>query len=128
MEKLNLTPVEEITSDVGETNESARTEEMHGLILRLLLEFFDGDMPISELTFDKIRKWKEWMKKNKKPNTVRGYIIKLRVVIKHLQLKGYPVINHELIIGKGNKPRLCFMDDETHKYIDELPAHFLPTV
>lgn len=177
-------------------NESARTEEMHGLVLKLLLEFFGGDMPISELTFDKIRKWKEWMQKNKKPNTVRGYIIKLRVVIKHLQLKGYPVINHELIgipkrdatvvdflevdevkkliqasfkksngysrfkryrnramlsllyssgirngelcainacqikpgdntftiIGKGNKPRLCFMDDETHKYIDEYMA------
>lgn len=122
--------------------------------------------------------------------------IKLRVVIKHLQLKGYSVINHELIgipkrdatvvdfleveevkkliqasfkkfsgysrfkryrnramlsllyssgirngelcainacqikpedntftiIGKGNKPRLCFMDDETHKYIDEYMA------
>lgn len=177
-------------------NESARTEEMHGLVLKLLLEFFGGDMPISELTFDQIRKWKEWMQKNKKPNTVRGYIIKLRVVIKHLQLKGYPVINHELIgipkrdatvvdflevdevkkliqasfkksngysrfkryrnramlsllyssgirngelcainacqikpgdntftiIGKGNKPRLCFMDDETHKYIDEYMA------
>ncbi|MBR3353316.1 tyrosine-type recombinase/integrase [Candidatus Saccharibacteria bacterium] len=177
-------------------NESARTEEMHGLVLRLLLEFFGGDIPISELTFDQIRKWKEWMQKNKKPNTVRGYIIKLRVVIKHLQLKGYPVINHELIgipkrdatvvdflevdevkkliqasfkksngysrfkryrnramlsllyssgirngelcainacqikpgdntftiIGKGNKPRLCFMDDETHKYIDEYMA------
>ena len=177
-------------------NESARTEEMHGLVLKLLLEFFGGDMSISELTFDQIRKWKEWMQKNKKPNTVRGYIIKLRVVIKHLQLKGYPVINHELIgipkrdatvvdflevdevkkliqasfkksngysrfkryrnramlsllyssgirngelcainacqikpgdntftiIGKGNKPRLCFMDDETHKYIDEYMA------
>lgn len=177
-------------------NESARTEEMHGLVLKLLLEFFGGDIPISELTFDQIRKWKEWMQKNKKPNTVRGYIIKLRVVIKHLQLKGYPVINHELIgipkrdatvvdflevdevkkliqasfkksngysrfkryrnramlsllyssgirngelcainacqikpgdntftiIGKGNKPRLCFMDDETHKYIDEYMA------
>ena len=177
-------------------NESARTEEMHGLVLRLLLEFFEEDIPVSELTFDKIRKWKEWMQKTKKPNTVRGYIIKLRVVIKHLQLKGYPVINHELIgipkrdatvvdflevdevkkliqasfkksngysrfkryrnramlsllyssgirngelcainacqikpgdntftiIGKGNKPRLCFMDDETHKYIDEYMA------
>lgn len=78
-------------------NESARTEEMHGLVLRLLLEFFKEDIPISELTFDKIRKWKEWMQKTKKPNTVRDYIIKLRVVIKHLQLKGYPVINHELI-------------------------------
>lgn len=177
-------------------NESARTEEMHGLVLRLLLEFFGGDIPISELTFDKIRKWKEWTQKNKKPNTVRGYIIKFRVVIKHLQPKGYPVINHVLIviskreatvvdflevdevkkliqssfkksngysrfkwyrnramlsllyssgirngelcainacqiklgdntftiIGKGNKPRLCFMDDETHKYIDEYMA------
>ena len=174
-------------------NESARTEEMHGLVLRLLLEFLGEDIPVSELTFDKIRKWKEWMQRSKKPNTVRGYIIKLRVVIKHLQLKGYPVINHELIgipkrdatvvdflevdevrklieisfkkspgytkfkryrnramisllyssgirngelcaintaqikdgdntftiIGKGNKPRLCFMDDTTHKYIDE---------
>ncbi len=78
-------------------NESDRTEEMHGLALRTLLEFFGEDIKVTDLTFDKIRKWKEWLSKDKKPNTVRGYIIKLRVVIKHLRLKGYPVINHELI-------------------------------
>ena len=26
------------------------------------------------------------------------------------------------IIGKGNKPRICFMDDETHRYINEYLA------
>ncbi|MBR2544471.1 hypothetical protein IKF04_04210 [Candidatus Saccharibacteria bacterium] len=86
-------------------NESARTEVMHGLVLRPLLEFFGGDIPISELIFNQIRKWKEWIQKNKKPNTVRDYIIKLRVVIKHLQLKGYPVINRELGEGLGFKSR-----------------------
>ena len=177
-------------------NQSDRTEEMHGLALKQLLKFFGEDIMMSELTFDMIRKWKDWLSKDKKPNTVRGYIIKLRVVIKHLRLKGYDVINHELIgipkrdatvvdflevdevkkliqasfkkspgysrfkryrnrailsllfssgirngelcainscqikpgdntftiIGKGNKARLCFMDDETHKYIDEYMA------
>ena len=68
-------------------NQSDRTEEMHGLALKQLLEFFGKDIMMSELTFDMIRKWKDWLSKDKKPNTVRGYIIKLRVVIKHLRLK-----------------------------------------
>ena len=177
-------------------NESRRTEEMHDCALRLLLEFFGEDIMLSELTFDKVRKWKDWLSKTKKPNTVRGYIIKVRVVVKYLQFMGYKTLNYELIgipkrdatvvdflevdevrrlievsfkrsngyshfkryrnramlslmfssgirngelvslntsqikdgentftiIGKGNKPRICFMDDETHRYINEYLA------
>lgn len=176
-------------------NESDRTEEMHNLALKCFIDFAE-DIPVSEVTFDLVRKWKDHLAKNKKPNTVRGYIIKLRVVIKYLQMNGYNVINHELIgipkrestvvdfleidevrtllrvsfaksvgyskfkryrnramiallfssgirnselcslnrnqikkgindftiVGKGDKPRLCFMDDITHQYIDEYLA------
>lgn len=71
MEKKDLSIIEAFelyrVEQIVYKNESARTEEMHGLVLRSLLEFFGGDIPISELTFDQIRKWKEWMQKNKKP-------------------------------------------------------------
>ncbi len=176
-------------------NQSDRTEEMHGLALRSFTNFA-GDMPISELSFDIIRKWKDHLSKTLKPNTVRGYIIKFRVVVKYLNMNGYRTMNYEMIgipkrdtvvveflevdevkqlirvafqkspgysrfkryrnramlallfssglrnselcsmdcsqikkglneftiIGKGNKSRLCFMDNQTHKYIDEYLA------
>ena len=100
-------------------NQSDRTEDMHGLALKQLLEFFGEDIMMSELTFDMIRKWKDWLSKNKKPNTVRGYIIKLRVVVKYLQLKGYKVINHELIgIPKRDATVVDFLEvDEVKKLI-----------
>lgn len=173
-------------------NESDRTEEMHQLAKQRFIEFA-GDIPVSEVSFDVVRKWKDYMSRSMKPNTVRGYIIKFRVVIKYLRMQGYKVINHEVIgipkreatvvdfldtedvkkllrvsfqkspgyskfkryrnramiallfssgirnselcsinrnqikdgsneftiVGKGDKPRVCFMDDVTHRYIDE---------
>lgn len=77
-------------------NEPDRTEEMHALALKCFIKFA-GDITVSELTFDIVRKWKDHLSKSMKPNTVRGYVIKLRVVIKYLERNGYKVLNHELI-------------------------------
>lgn len=77
-------------------NQSQRTEEMHRLALKSLISFA-GDMPISDLTFDMVRKWKDHMSKTKSANTTRGYIIKLRVVLAHIRLQGYTALNPELV-------------------------------
>lgn len=78
-------------------NQSAKTEEMNRLACRSLLSY-TGDIHIEDLTFDLVRKWKEHLEKTRSPNTVRGYVIKLRVVLKHLAQHGYKnIINAEAI-------------------------------
>jgi integrase/recombinase XerD len=188
-------------------NQSAKTEEMSVGAMNALISFV-GDIPITDLTFDVVRKWKTHLEKTRGQNTVRGYIIKLRVVLKHLILRGHEgILNPEIVgvpkrlrtvidyltpeevntlidavfkpgegytkinryrnralisflyasgvrnselcqlnrsslhfedntftvVGKGNKPRLCFFDDRAKKHIeeylelreDEHPALFL---
>lgn len=177
-------------------NQSAKTEEMNHCAMKSIVNFL-GDIPIADLEFDDVRRWTADLRKTRSSNTVRGYILKIRVVLKHLKALGYEDIldaeavgipkrdsrvvdylevseveamlhavfqkgpgysrfkryrnraiialmfsaglrNGELcsmersqikdgvdsftIIGKGNKPRVCFIDPVTHKYIDEYLA------
>ena len=176
-------------------NQSAKTEEMNQCAMKSIVAFL-GDIPIAELDFDQVRKWTTDLRKTRTSNTVRGYILKLRVVLKHLKARGYKVLDAEVVgipkrdsrvvdylevseveamlhavfqkgpgysrfkryrnramialmfsaglrngelcnmertqikdgvdsftvIGKGNKPRVCFIDPITHKYIDEYLA------
>lgn len=172
-------------------NQSKRTEEMHNLVLKLLLNFM-GNIPIEDLTFQDVRDWKEWLEKDKSQNTVRGYVIRLRVVLGFLKARGFEVIDPDaigvpqrnnvpvdyvspdevyllirasfmtgpgisnrsryrnralisllyasgirvselcalnrsdlkedrsfVVIGKGNKARVCFFDRRTQRYLDE---------
>lgn len=176
-------------------NQSAKTEEMNNCAMRSIINYL-GDIPVKDLTFDSVRKWTSDLRKTRSSNTVRGYILKLRVVLRHLRLSGYDVMDPQVIgvpkrdshivdflevseveelldasfchspgyskfkryrnraiiallfsaglrngelcsmdrhqikdgvdsftiIGKGNKPRICFIDPVTHKYIDEYLA------
>lgn len=68
-------------------NQSRKTEENSVVTMRSLVSYF-GDVDICTLTFEDIRNWKQCLDKNKKPQTVRNYIIKLRVVLKYLRAKG----------------------------------------
>lgn len=79
-------------------NQSRRTEEMSGNARDALIDF-TGNVPIQDLTFDAVRKWKEHLEKTRTANTVRGYIIKLRVVLRHLRDKGVPGILNPNIVG-----------------------------
>ena len=78
-------------------NQSKRTEEMSRNACKSLIRFLGKDIPVADITFDIIRKWKEYLERNMSQNTVRGYVMKLKVVIKHLNHKGEDVINHEMI-------------------------------
>jgi site-specific recombinase XerD len=82
-------------------NQSPKTEENHSYALKWLIEFA-GDIQIEDLSFDQVRNWKLWLDKgtNGKPrsaSTVREYIIRLRVVLRHAQKRGYGVLDFELI-------------------------------
>ena len=176
-------------------NQSAKTEEMNQCAMKSIVAFL-GDIPIADLEFDMVRKWTADLRKTRTSNTVRGYILKVRVVLKHLRACGYDVLDPEVVgipkrdsrvadylevdeiqamlhavfqkgagyskfkryrnramialmfsaglrngelcamertqikdgvdsftvIGKGDKPRVCFIDPVTHKYIDEYLA------
>lgn len=82
-------------------NQSPKTEENHNIACKWLTDYF-GNIDIETLTFEQIRDWKIWLDKGtdgrpRSASTVREYIIRLRVVLRHLERKGEPVINYELI-------------------------------
>jgi integrase/recombinase XerD len=78
-------------------NQSAKTEEMSLCAMNSLIDYC-GDIQVSDLTFDTVRKWKEHLSRSRHRNTVRGYILKLRVVLRYLKLKGHTdILNFEMV-------------------------------
>lgn len=75
-------------------NQSVKTEENHFVAMKSITNYL-GDIEVSSLTFDMVRNWKCDLEKNRSDATVRNYIIKLRVVLKYLQVKGVPCLNPE---------------------------------
>lgn len=101
-------------------NQSKRTAETSLNAMNLLVKFA-GDIPVTQLSFDLIRKWKEHLERTKGQNTVRCYIIKLRVVLKHLQLRGYEgIINPEMVGVPKRQDRIVefVTPEEVNKLID----------
>lgn len=78
-------------------NQSPKTEETHRYACKLLIEYL-GDIEIESLSFDMVRNWKQHLSHNREVSTVREYIIRLRVVLKHLQRRGYNVLDYELVV------------------------------
>jgi integrase/recombinase XerD len=77
-------------------NQSSKTEEMNNLTMKSLVGFL-GDLQVSDLTFQHVRDWKNEMSKTKSQNTVRGYIIKLRVVLSYVSKRGYKTLDPDII-------------------------------
>lgn len=73
-------------------SQSPKTEEMHQLALRSIINFM-GDLSLDQLTFGKVRDWKMELSKGRSQLTVRGYIIKLRLVLDYLRRNGYQVLD-----------------------------------
>ena len=79
-------------------NQSAKTEEMNNCAMKSIINFL-GDIPITDLSFDAVRKWTADLRKTRTSNTVRGYILKIRVVLKHLRALGYEDILDPEAVG-----------------------------
>lgn len=77
-------------------NQSARTEESNDLARRSLVGFV-GDIPLETLSFQNIRDWKENLECCVSKNTVRLYIIRLRVVLRFMRIRGYPCVSEESV-------------------------------
>lgn len=86
-------------------NQSRKTEENHVYAMKSLVRFL-GDIELEDLTFDAVRQWKQSMEVRRLGNnTVRSYIIKLRVVLKYMNLKGIPCLNPDLIPAPHRETR-----------------------
>lgn len=99
-------------------NQSSKTEEMNRLAMRSLIAF-TGDIPVGDLTFDVVRKWKDHISKTKGQNTVRGYVLKLRVVLGYLRLKGYTNVLNPEIVGVP-KRKSVVVEFISEKEVDRL--------
>lgn len=76
--------------------QSRRTLENNDLVKRLIVTTI-GDKSIRSLTMDDIARWVAEISKTRRQNSVRLYVVRLRVVLKHMRTMGYKVINPELI-------------------------------
>lgn len=169
-------------------NQSSKTEECHEGCKHLLLSFLP-DKDIKQLSLLDIRRWREHMAKSRRQNSVRVYIVRLRAVLRYLNLRDIECLRADLIpvpereatvpvylseqeveamidnaynirnafvisllyssgirlselialnrgqivdrrftvIGKGRKPRLCFIDERTeqlmNKYFEQRQDH-----
>lgn len=78
-------------------NQSIRTEESHNLALKSLLSYIP-DQDIEILTFDQIRDWKISLDRRRLcDNTIRGMVLKIRLVLRHARLHGYDCVDPELL-------------------------------
>lgn len=78
------------------SNQSKKTEENHLVCFRALIAYF-GDINIETLTFPLIRDWKLELDKHRSPETVRNYVIKLRVVLAYMLHLGVASIDPKTI-------------------------------
>lgn len=104
-------------------NQSPKTEENHLSCLRLLLAFF-GDIEIESLSREQIRAWRYDLNKKRSSGTVRGYVIKLRVVLGYLRDNGYAVVSPEKIqVPLRDQPNPTFLTpDQVKLFIDSCDA------
>lgn len=77
-------------------NQSRKTEENHDIVARAIVKHC-GDIEIESLTFESVRRWKLELDKGRSAETVRNYIIKLRVVLAYLRKCGYKVLDPDLV-------------------------------
>lgn len=77
-------------------NQSLSTERHHGDTCKALLAFLKQDMPIRDLSFEHVRKWRNHMElKRCSSGTIYGYIVRLRCVLKHMAKLNEPCLSVE---------------------------------
>lgn len=101
--------------------QSKSTQEHHTDTLNSLIKFLGEDILLSVLTFELVRDWKFWMDGRKlSPLTVRGYLIRLRVVLSYMHMRGIDCLDPELIHLPKRPDRIpeVISPQEVEKMID----------
>lgn len=77
-------------------HQSIRICQTHAVTRRMLVEIL-GDKDMADITVEDIGKWVKELRKRRCSNTVRNYIVRLRVVTEYLALIDVPCIKTALI-------------------------------
>lgn len=77
-------------------HQSIRICQTHAVTRRMLIEIL-GDKDMADITVEDIGKWVKELRKRRCSNTVRNYIVRLRVVTEYLALIDVPCIKTALI-------------------------------
>lgn len=99
--------------------QSKKTEDSYIATKKHLVDRF-GDVDISSLSFDDVRDWKLWLDNGRSVNTVRGYIICLRVVLKFVRHKASVLDYRDIPIPKRVETEVQFLNDTE---IEEIIAY-----
>ena len=94
-------------------NKSPKTEESYLNTQKSFIKHI-GDMELSDLTFQHIRKWADIMrKKGLVSGTIRGHVVNIRAVLSYMRMIGNECINPELIpVPKRIDPTPDFLQPE----------------
>ncbi len=106
-------------------NQSPKTEEAYAIACKLLIRYI-GDIPISSVTFDTVKGWREWLTGWQSQDTIRNNVICLRMVLKFMNYKGLSVLNYEEIpIQKRAKHKIEYLtEQEVKSFIAEVGSKF----
>ena len=105
-------------------NQSRKTEEQLVLTLRSMVKFL-GDIEVDELTMDSVRRWRESLTDRLCSNSIRGYIIKLRSVLRYLRRCEIGCLNYELVAIPKREDRVVgYLDEDEVRLLVE--AAFKP--
>lgn len=89
--------------------QSIRTEELHDLCRQKLIQFL-GDLELKDLQMEHIRRWHDSLAKKMAPNTVRLYVLRLRVVLSYCKLRQIQCLDPRLIpVPKRVEPLPTFL-------------------
>lgn len=92
--------------------QSHKTEEQHIYTMRSLLKFC-GDINLEELSIDLVREWKFELERHTVVGTQYNYLVKLRLVLAHMRLKGEFCLDPNLVyLPKREKPKIEFLTRE----------------
>lgn len=105
-------------------NQSPKTEEAYLCTGKLLVKYF-GNIDITTLDFESIRKWRTYLSSYKRPDSVRNDIVNLRNVLKYLRRLQLPVIDYELIPVQKREKRIrkYLTEAEYYRFIKEARRH-----
>lgn len=101
-------------------NQSRKTEEHHEVAKKSLL-LYVGDIDLSDLTFEHIRRWKQDMEiKNRTQETIRGYLVRTRRVLEYARLTGHDCLDYNRIaLPKRTQKIPSFISpDDVQRLID----------
>lgn len=93
-------------------NQSKKTAESYSITCKLLIKFL-GDIYISDLDFEDVKNWKQYLLSYQKPNSVRNHICNLRSVLRFLRSKNISTMNYEEIpVPNRQENQVAFLDEQ----------------